>query len=135
MRLKALFWLIVYIAIFSTGFVSEYDYFDALFISFVFHGFTQENREKIIKNAYKVLKPGGVFAILDFSEFDVEKSPFYIRLPMKFLECPLAIDFINRDLEDMLSKHGFSGVSTNYYMRGHIRLFKAKKILLCKQLH
>ncbi len=107
--------------------IDKENYFDAVFISFVFHGFTQENREKIIKNAYKVLKPGGVFAILDFNEFDVEKSPFYIRLPMKFLECPLAIDFINRDLEDMLSKHGFSGFSTNYFMKRHIRLLKAKK--------
>ncbi len=104
------------------------NYFDIVFISFVFHGFTGENREKIIKNAYKILKPGGIFAILDFNEFDVEKSPFYIRVGIKFLECPLASDFINRDLKDMLSKFSFQDFKVNTYFKNHLRLLKAKKV-------
>ncbi len=104
------------------------NYFDVVFISFVFHGFTEENREKIIKNAYKVLKPGGTFAILDFNEFDIEKSPFYVRLPIKFLECPLASDFINRDLKNMLSKFNFQDFKVKTYFKNHLRLLKAKKV-------
>ncbi len=104
------------------------NYFDIVFISFVFHGFTEENREKIIKNAYKLLKPGGFFTILDFNEFDIEKSPFYVRLPIKFLECPLASDFINRDLKDMLSKYNFQDFKVKTYFKNHLRLLKAKKV-------
>ncbi len=97
------------------------NYFDVVFISFVFHGFTQGNREKIIQNAYKLLKPEGVFAILDFNEFDIEKSSFYVRLPVKFLECPLASDFINRDLEKMLSKYNFQDFKTKTYFKNYLR--------------
>ena len=104
------------------------NYFDVVFISFVFHGFTWENREKIIKNAYKLLKPGGFFTILDFNEFDIEKSSFYVRLPIKFLECPLASDFINRDLKDMLSKYNFQDFKVKTYFKNHLRLLKAKKV-------
>jgi len=36
--------------------------FDKVFISFVLHGFPQDVRRKIIRNAFKVLKKGGNFS-------------------------------------------------------------------------
>jgi ubiquinone/menaquinone biosynthesis C-methylase UbiE len=44
-------------------------YFDKAFISFVLHGFPQEARNRIIRNAFKALKKGGEFFILDYNEF------------------------------------------------------------------
>ena len=45
--------------------------FDKVFISFVLHGFIQEDREKIIANAHRALRSGGEFIILDYNEFDL----------------------------------------------------------------
>jgi len=101
--------------------------YDMVFISFVLHGFTQENREKIIKNAYNLLKEGGVFAILDYNKFNIDKAPAYIQLGIRWAECPLAEDFINRDLEEMLKEQGFKEFNKNLYLKGHIQLLKAIK--------
>jgi len=103
------------------------EYFDMVFISFVLHGFTQENREKIIKNAYNTLKKGGKFAILDYNEFDVNSAPFYVKFAIKKLECPLAQDFINKDLKKILQKEGFCQFEQKEYFKGYLRLLIAKK--------
>jgi demethylmenaquinone methyltransferase/2-methoxy-6-polyprenyl-1,4-benzoquinol methylase len=101
--------------------------FDMVFISFVLHGFTQENREKIIKNAYNLLKDGGIFAILDYNEFDVDKAPFYIKTAIRKVECPLAEDFIKQDLKEMLKANGFKEFNQKEYFKGYLRLMLAKK--------
>jgi len=106
---------------------SEKGKYDVVFISFVLHGFTQENREKIIKNAYELLKEGGIFAILDYNEFNVDKAPFYIKGAIRKVECPLAEDFINRDLKEMLTKEGFREFNQKEYFKGYLRLLLAKK--------
>ena len=108
--------------------VKQENAFDVVFLSFVFHGFEQKNREKILQNAKKLLKKGGTLAILDFNEFDIEAAPFYIRIPILFLECPLAQDFIERNLQEMLSKEGFGAFEQKSYFKGYLRLMKAKKL-------
>ena len=102
--------------------------FDHVFISFVLHGFVQEKREAIIANAYRALRPGGSFAILDYANFDVDKAPGWIRFAIRKVECPLAEDFIRRDTEKMLEKHGFGAFEVTRYLKGHIRLLQARKL-------
>jgi len=102
--------------------------FDRAFISFVLHGFIQERRESIIENVHRALKPGGVFAILDYANFDVGHSPAWVRFAIRKVECPLAEDFIRRDTRAMLEAHGFGEFEENFYMRGYLRLLKAKKL-------
>ncbi|HDQ15924.1 MAG TPA: class I SAM-dependent methyltransferase, partial [Bacteroidetes bacterium] len=41
--------------------------YDIVFISFVIHGFPNEIRKTVIKNAFNHLKPNGRFIILDFA--------------------------------------------------------------------
>jgi len=66
--------------------------FDKVFISFVLHGFIQEDRLRIIANARRALRPGGHFLILDYNEFDLARSPwpvrFAFRLPSGALNAP-----------------------------------------------
>jgi ubiquinone/menaquinone biosynthesis C-methylase UbiE len=95
--------------------------FDKVFISFVLHGFTQENRIAIIQNAYTALKPGGQFIILDYAEKDVNTSPFIIKFLIRKVECPLAEDFMNRNLEHMLSDTGFSVFQKFLFLGGYVR--------------
>jgi len=91
-------------------------------------GFTQKNREKVLANAYKMLKKGGKLAILDFSQFNVDSAAFYIRFGIRVLECPLAEDFINRDLELMLQEHGFENYKEIKYFKDYLRLSISTKV-------
>jgi len=102
--------------------------FDRVFISFVLHGFIQEKRDAIIANAARALKPGGVFAILDYNNFDVEHSPAWVRFAIRKVECPLAEDFIRRDTRSMLETHGFGEFTQTEYLKGYIRLLQAKRL-------
>ncbi len=103
--------------------------FDVVFISFVLHGFIQEKREIIIQNAFNALKKGGRFAILDYSNFDVDSAPWYVKFAIRKVECPLAEDFIKRDTKKMLKDFGFDGFEENFYFKNFVRLLQAYKPL------
>ena len=101
--------------------------FDKVFISFVIHGFSQEDRIKIINNAYNALKPGGKFFIFDWAEFNIDNTGFTFRSIIKLIECPLAFDFIERDFKAILQEHGFKKVFENQYAGKKIRLLIGEK--------
>lgn len=100
--------------------------FDKGFISFVLHGFVQEDRLKIIDNARRALRVGGEFIILDYNEFDLKKSPWPVRFVFK-MECPLATDFIGLDLQAILREQGFDGFRVHRHYLGYVRLLAARK--------
>jgi len=96
--------------------------FDAGLISFVLHGFIQEDRNKILNNFSKLIKPGGKLYILDYNEIDVDKAKWYIRFFFRKLECPLAEDFANRNLSSMLKQHSFEKEFYKFYFKDVIRM-------------
>ncbi len=101
-------------------------YFDKVFISFVLHGFPQQARNQIIRNAFKALKRGGEFFILDYGEFSLHDTPFYVRLPFKLAECRYAFDFIGKDWKKILSSQGFNSFEEHFFFNGYVRLLRAK---------
>ena len=103
-------------------------YFDKAFISFVLHGFPQEARKRIIRNAFRALKKNGEFFILDYNEFSLKEMPFYLKIPFKFVECPYAFDFIEKDWKKILAEEGFSYFEEYLFLKKYIRLLKGKKI-------
>lgn len=98
---------------------------DVIFISFVIHGFPHEVRKAILSNVREHLKPGGIFAILDFSEFSMEKMPPLHRWVFKTFECPYAFDFVERDWKDILAVNGFTPLLESFYFKNYVRLLKA----------
>jgi demethylmenaquinone methyltransferase/2-methoxy-6-polyprenyl-1,4-benzoquinol methylase len=98
------------------------DEFDCCCISFVLHGLPHEQRERVLDNVRKILKPGGRFFILDYNEFTLEEAPFYFRLPFKYLECSYAEDFISRDWQAILGEEGFLAVDQHLFYMGYVRL-------------
>ncbi|MBN1453960.1 MAG: class I SAM-dependent methyltransferase [Anaerolineales bacterium] len=106
--------------------LSFQDEFNKGFISFVLHGLIQEERLKVIANVYRALKPGGEFLILDYNEFDLKRSPWPVRFVFG-LECPLATDFIGRNLQAILCEQGFKGFRVHKYYLGYVRLLAAHK--------
>jgi|AntAceMinimDraft_8_1070364.scaffolds.fasta_scaffold15600_1 demethylmenaquinone methyltransferase/2-methoxy-6-polyprenyl-1,4-benzoquinol methylase len=100
--------------------------YDKVFMSFVMHGFVQEDREGIIQNAFRSLRPGGEFLILDYAECEPSKSSWLVRMVFR-AECPLAIDFVRRDWVQILGSHGFDRFEAHLYYFGHVRLLAACK--------
>jgi len=101
--------------------------FDIVFISFVIHGFPHEIRSNVIQNALTHLKPGGIFYILDFAEFDMSKMPAFHRFIFKKIECKYAFDYIERDWKAILKEAGFDNFDEHFYMKKYVRLLKAIK--------
>jgi len=100
--------------------------FNKVFMAFVLHGFIQEDRLKIITNVQRALRPGGELIILDYNEFDLESSPRLVRFVFG-LECPLATDFVERDLKTTLIDKGFGEFRVYTHYRGYVRLLAARK--------
>jgi ubiquinone/menaquinone biosynthesis C-methylase UbiE len=101
--------------------------FDKAFISFVLHGFPQEVRTIVIRNAFKALKEQGEFFILDYGEFSLKEIPFYMRIFFKAIECPYAFDFIERNWYRILTDEGFSHIEQHLFFDGYVRLLRAVK--------
>jgi len=102
--------------------------FDKAFISFVLHGFIQEDRLRIVENVYLALRPGGQFIILDYDEFEPEQSFWPVRFAFRHLECPLATDFVRRDWRALLREQGLNDFQAHRYYFGYVRLLAARKM-------
>ena len=101
--------------------------FDKIFISFVIHGFPHKVRQTVIENIYAHLKPGGLFFMLDFAEFDMSKMPGLYRFIFKTVECKYAFDFIERDWKQILGSNNFTDFEELFFFKKYVRLLKAKK--------
>ncbi|NPA75363.1 MAG: class I SAM-dependent methyltransferase [Euryarchaeota archaeon] len=98
------------------------DYFDSALIVFVFHGFPDEEKKRILENLKMVMKPGGKFYVLDYQQVEFEKQNFLYRTFMQRLECPLAIEFLKYDIDTEFEKFGFKINHRELYFRGLIQL-------------
>jgi len=101
--------------------------FDKAFMSFVLHGFVQEDRLLIISNIYKALRPGGEFFVLDYDQFEPDDAIWPVRWAFQHVECPLASDFARRDWQEILGEQGFGEFQTHRYYFGYVRLLEARK--------
>ncbi len=101
--------------------------FDRVFICFVLHGFEHPVRRQIVQNASRALKPGGVFNIIDYAEFDLEETNWPFRLFFTKGECELAAEFIQHDWKQELREFGFVRFQEKFYLGNKIRLLSAWK--------
>jgi len=101
--------------------------FDKVFISFVLHGFEDEQKVGIIRNTLQALKPEGSFYILDYAQFDIDGMWFPLRWAFARWECQLAVEFLKLDIKGMLRAQGFTEVKEEFFLRRHLRLLSAVK--------
>jgi len=101
--------------------------FDKAFICFTLHGFEDEDKERVIANAVRALKPGGVFWILDYNRFDLDRQWFPFRGAFRRFECELASEFLSLDVKGMLARHGFGSFMTHLFLWDYVRLLGAEK--------
>lgn len=100
--------------------------FDAVFMSFVLHGFPHEVRGIILDNVIRHLKPGGYFLLLDFAEFDMQTMPRLHHWIFTHVECVYAFDFVGRKWKEILTEKGFGEMQESFYLRNYVRLLKAR---------
>ena len=105
------------------------DEFDKVFISFVLHGFEDAQKVGIISNAYRSLKPGGTFHVLDYAQFDIDRMWLPLRWAFVRWECQLAVEFLELDIKGMLRGQGFTDFKEEFFLRRHLRLLSVVKPL------
>lgn len=101
--------------------------FEKACVFFVLHGFEDADKEGIITNAHRALKPGGSLWILDYDQFELGNLLFPLRWASAHLECELAVEFLHFDLEGMLQSAGFGDFVSYPFSRGYLRLLEAHK--------
>ncbi len=96
------------------------NFFDIAFMSFVFHGLEDYEKEKMLENLKVIIKKGAKFYILDYAQTNIENTPFYYRFFIKHLECPLALEFLSYNLDENLKKHGFILTNRHFHFKNLI---------------
>ena len=102
--------------------------FDKACIFFTLHSLEDADKEKVLGNVRRALRPGGILWILDFNEFDLDRQWFLFRWFFRRLECELGIEFLSLDLAGLVTRHGFGGLMTFPFLRNHVRLLGAEKL-------
>lgn len=101
--------------------------FDLTYSCFLFHELPLEIRRQVIAESFRVLKPGGYFAMVDSVQKQEakEKENLLQQFPVDFHE-PFYKNYILHPMEDLLNDQGFEVVET------HLGFF-AKAVLARKK--
>ncbi len=101
------------------------NHFDLVISYIMFHEVTSEAQDKIIAEAKRVLRPGGVFFPMDFlTGKQAPKSTAYRTFAIwqdhKFNGEPWRMEYSSRDFGELVKKHGFdTDESIRPARRGH----------------
>jgi ubiquinone/menaquinone biosynthesis C-methylase UbiE len=70
--------------------------FDVVMVSFALHEFEQELREQVFQEVSRVLKPGGVFCVIDFARQDNRFNRIFLK-GWALIEPPCFAGFLGMD--------------------------------------
>ncbi|MEB3355174.1 MAG: class I SAM-dependent methyltransferase [Synechococcales bacterium] len=101
--------------------------FDVIHTSVALHEMSAEQLRAILKEVYRVLKSGGTFTLVDFHQ---PTQPLFLPGLYLFLllfETETAWQFINTDLEALLSEMGFEVRDRRLYAGGSLQVIQAGK--------
>ncbi|MTJ51890.1 class I SAM-dependent methyltransferase [Anabaena sp. UHCC 0253] len=102
--------------------------FDVVHTSAALHEMQPEQLRKIITEVYRVLKPGGIFTLVDFHP---PTNPiFWPGLIVFFwlFETETAWKLLKTDLPGLLTENGFDVKSPTLYAGGSLQVIQSRKI-------
>ncbi len=105
----------------------EGDRFDLVHTSSALHEMTSAELQQIIQEVYRVLKPGGIFTLIDFHP---PTNPFYwlpVSIFMTLFETETAWQLLKTDLIALLTEQNFEIVQKSLYAGGSLQAIQAKK--------
>jgi demethylmenaquinone methyltransferase/2-methoxy-6-polyprenyl-1,4-benzoquinol methylase len=103
--------------------------FDVVHTSAALHEMQPEQLRKIIAEVYRVLKPGGVFTLVDFH---TPTNPiFWPGLAVFFwlFETETAWELLRTDLPGLLTDYGFDVGQPSLYAGGSLQVIQGQKIV------
>ncbi|MBE8966082.1 class I SAM-dependent methyltransferase [Nostocales cyanobacterium LEGE 12452] len=101
--------------------------FDVVHISVALHEMQPQQLRKIINEVYRVLKPGGVFTLVDFH---APTNPIFwpgISVFLLLFETETAWELLKTDLAELLAKTGFEVSKSTLYTGGSLQVIQANK--------
>lgn len=101
--------------------------FDVVHTSTALHEMQPEQLRKIIKEVYRVLKPGGIFVLVDFH---APTNPVFwpgLSLFLLLFETETAWQLLKTDLAGLLAETGFEVVKSTLYAGGSLQVIQARK--------
>ncbi|MEH1794631.1 MULTISPECIES: class I SAM-dependent methyltransferase [unclassified Nostoc] len=101
--------------------------FDVVHTSVALHEMQPQQLRKIINEVYRVLKPGGVFTLIDFH---APTNPIFwpgISLFLLLFETETAWQLLKTDLARLLTEVGFDESEPILYSGGSLQVIQAKK--------
>ncbi|MEH2033304.1 MAG: class I SAM-dependent methyltransferase [Nostoc sp.] len=101
--------------------------FDLVHISVALHEMQPQQLQKIINEVYRVLKPGGVFTLVDFH---APTNPIFwpgVSIFLLLFETETAWELLKTDLAELLTKTGFEVGKRTLYAGGSLQVIQAKK--------
>jgi ubiquinone/menaquinone biosynthesis C-methylase UbiE len=101
--------------------------FDVVHTSAALHEMQAQQLQEIIKEVYRVLKPGGIFTLVDFHK---PTNPVFVQgLSIFFwlFETETAWELIQVDLPELLKTNGLQIKSQKFYAGGSLQVIQATK--------
>jgi len=118
-----------YIKAFAENMPFADNLFDVVHTSAALHEMQSEQLPKIIKEVYRVLKPGGVFTLVDFHS---PTNPiFWPGLAVFFwlFETQTAWELLKTDLPGLLRDYGFDVGEPSLYAGGSLQEIQGRKMI------
>ncbi|NJM75306.1 MAG: class I SAM-dependent methyltransferase [Acaryochloridaceae cyanobacterium RU_4_10] len=101
--------------------------FDVVHTSMALHEMEVEQRDRILAEVFRVLKPGGIFTLIDFHQ---PSNPIFwpgLALFLWLFETETAWQLIQTNLTDCLLEKGFALQSDRYPVGGSLQIIQAQK--------
>ncbi|MCC5605603.1 class I SAM-dependent methyltransferase [Nostoc sp. CHAB 5834] len=119
--------LAVYLEAFAEEMPFADNLFDVVHTSVALHEMQPEQLRKIISEVYRVLKPGGVFTLVDFH---APTNPIFwpgVSVFLLLFETETAWQLLKTDLPGLLTETGFNVSEPTLYAGGSLQVIQAKK--------
>jgi ubiquinone/menaquinone biosynthesis C-methylase UbiE len=101
--------------------------FDVVHVSVALHEMQSEQLHRILHQVYRVLKPGGVLALVDFH---APTNPLFwpgLTLFLWLFETETAWQLLQTDLPGLLTEIGFNVNAPTLYAGGSLQVIQARK--------
>ena len=119
--------LAVYLEAFAEKMPFADNLFDVVHTSVALHEMQPEQLRKIISEVYRVLKPGGVFTLVDFH---APTNPIFwpgVSVFLLLFETETAWQLLKTDLPGLLTETGFNVGEPTLYAGGSLQVIQAQK--------
>jgi len=97
--------------------------FDVVMVSFALHEFEKELREKVFQEVARVLKPGGIFCVIDFARQDSRLNRVFLKV-WGLIEPPGFTDYLDLDWRTHLTPYGLCFESEREYSFSKLYLLR-----------